>query len=70
MRNSMTLALSALLATAPALADPPARAPAHGYYKSKPARHHQGTSGAVYVSDFGSRPAAATATRSARSSAA
>lgn len=53
MRISTTLALSALLATAPALADPPAHAPAHGYYKNKPAKHHQGRSGGIYVSDFG-----------------
>jgi surface antigen len=45
------LAVASILATGPALADPPAHAPAHGYYKN--GKHYQGRSGAVYVHDYG-----------------
>jgi surface antigen len=38
----------------PALADPPAHAPAHGYYKQdKKAKAYHGKSGVAYVSDYG-----------------
>ena len=54
MKHSLTLALAALVGAGPVWADPPSHAPAHGYYKKdKQTRHHQGKSGAVYVSDYG-----------------
>lgn len=54
MKTPATLALAALLAAGPAFADPPAHAPAHGYYKKdKPGKHYQGRSGAVYLHDYG-----------------
>jgi len=54
MKASVTLALAALVAAGPALADPPGHAPAHGYHKKhrdhdhkqhKKARHYKGKSG-------------------------
>lgn len=55
MKKTTLLMLAALLGAGPVLADPPRHAPAHGYYKDKPAhsRHYQGKSGAVYVRDYG-----------------
>jgi surface antigen len=54
MKLSVTLALAALLDAGPVFADPPAHAPAHGYYKKdKEARHYQGKSGVVYARDYG-----------------
>ena len=54
MKLPVTLALAALLGTGPVFADPPAHAPAHGYYKKdKEARHYQGKSGVVYAHDYG-----------------
>ena len=63
MNIPVTLALAMTLAAGPVLADPPGHAPAHGYYKKndddhdrkkyRKAKHHQGKSGAVYVSDYG-----------------
>jgi len=54
MKQSLALALAALVGAGPAFADPPSHAPAHGYYKKdKQAKHHRGKSGAVYVSDYG-----------------
>lgn len=54
MKHALCLALAACLA-APAFADPPQHAPAHGYYKEKKkAKHrHHGRSGVVYVADYG-----------------
>jgi surface antigen len=54
MKIPVILALATLTGAGPALADPPAHAPAHGYYK-KPykAQHYQGKSGAVFVNDYG-----------------
>jgi surface antigen len=51
MKLAATVALAALLGTAPAFADPPPHAPAHGYYKN--GKHYQGRSGVVYVDDYG-----------------
>lgn len=54
MKRSFILALVALLGSTLALADPPAHAPAYGYYKKPPkAKKYKGKSGAVYVSDYG-----------------
>ena len=62
MKLPLTLALAALVGAGPAFANPPAHAPAHGYYKKqqaddrkKPrqARHYQGKSGVAYVGDYG-----------------
>jgi surface antigen len=68
MKVPVTLALAALLGTAPAFADPPDHAPAHGYYKDRhdhddkrdhdrrndrESRHYEGKGGAVYVRDYG-----------------
>ncbi len=62
MKFALTLAVAALVAAGPALADPPAHAPAHGYYKNgKPhdhrgareVRYHEGRSGVAYVRDYG-----------------
>jgi outer membrane lipoprotein SlyB len=54
MKLPVILALAASLSAAPVLADPPSHAPAHGYYKKdKKAKHYQGKSGTVYVSDYG-----------------
>ncbi|WP_018079248.1 glycine zipper 2TM domain-containing protein [Thiobacillus denitrificans] len=64
MKASVTLALAALVAAGPALANPPGHAPAHGYYKKhydhdhdrkhhKKARHYQGKSGVAYAHDYG-----------------
>lgn len=55
MNISLSLALAALLAAGPVLADPPNHAPAHGYYKNKDkkVRHYQGKSGVTYVHDYG-----------------
>ncbi len=50
---SLTLALAALVAVGPVLADPPRHAPAHGYYKDKPAKHYKGKSGVIYARDYG-----------------
>lgn len=54
MNRVFALALATCIA-APALADPPAHAPAHGYYKDKGKKdkRHKGRSGAVYVADYG-----------------
>ena len=62
MKLPVTLALAALVGTGPVFADPPAHAPAHGYYKKhhnddhrkyQKARHYEGKSGVVYVRDYG-----------------
>lgn len=54
MKVPVSLALATMLAGGPALADPPAHAPAHGYYKKdKQTQHWQGKSGAVYRYDYG-----------------
>ena len=53
MRTAHTLALATLLAAGPALADPPAHAPAHGDYNAKPAKHYPGRSGGAYLHDYG-----------------
>jgi surface antigen len=63
MHTPVTLGLAMMLAAGPVLADPPGHAAAHGYYKKhdddhdrkkyKKAKHYQGKSGAVYVSDYG-----------------
>jgi surface antigen len=59
MRLSLALAVAALVATGPALADPPSHAPAHGHYNKhhnddhKKSKRHHGKSGAVYASDYG-----------------
>lgn len=67
MTRPLILALAAFLAGGPALADPPAHAPAHGYYKQdrdddhrhrkhdkrKDAKRYHGKTGAVYVDDYG-----------------
>jgi surface antigen len=54
MNIPLTLALTVLLGATPALADPPAHAPAYGYDKKpKKAKHYQGKSGAVYVQEYG-----------------
>jgi hypothetical protein len=62
MNIPLTLALAALVGAGPAFADPPAHAPAHGYYSKKknhdyderkPGRHYQGKSGVAYVEDYG-----------------
>lgn len=57
MKLPLALSVAALFVN-PAWADPPAHAPAHGYYKKsydKPAKakHYEGRSGAVYVHDYG-----------------
>jgi surface antigen len=51
MKRPVILALAGLLGTGAVLADPPAHAPAHGYYKNN--KHYQGKSGAVYAHDYG-----------------
>jgi len=64
MKTSVILVLAALAGSGPVFADPPGHAPAHGYYKKhyendhdrkhfKKAKHYQGKSGVVYVSDYG-----------------
>jgi len=62
MKASVTLALAALVAAGPALADPPGHAPAHGYHKKhhdhdhkhhKKTKHYKGKSGVAYVHDYG-----------------
>lgn len=56
MKYPLILALAAALGAGPVLADPPAHAPAHGYYKQDKNKHHKhykGKSGAVYVRDYG-----------------
>lgn len=62
MKLPLTLALATLVGAGPAFADPPAHAPALGYYKKqqaddrkkpKQARHYQGKSGVTYVDDYG-----------------
>ncbi len=69
MKLPLTLALTALVGTAgPAFADPPAHAPAHGYYKKhhhheheyedgrrtyREVRYYEGKSGVAYVRDYG-----------------
>lgn len=53
MKLPLTLAIAALAAAGPVLADPPRHAPAHGYYKDKPAKHHKGKSGVIYARDYG-----------------
>ncbi len=54
MKIPVTLALAAWMAAGPALADPPAHAPAHGHYKKHhQAKHYRGKSGAVFVRDYG-----------------
>jgi hypothetical protein len=62
MMRPLALTLAALVAAGPAFADPPAHAPAHGYYKERPdndrkkprkTRHYQGKSGVAYVRDYG-----------------
>ena len=53
MKFPLSLTLATLVVAGPVLADPPKHAPAHGYYKDKPAKHFKGKTGATYVSDFG-----------------
>jgi hypothetical protein len=68
MKSIPLLALVGLMAAGPALADPPAHAPAHGYdkhgrdhddhnhrkyKKDKHTKHYPGKSGVVYVHDYG-----------------
>ena len=65
MKLPLALTLAALVAAGPAFADPPAHAPAHGYYKKKPhdhevyeverrtVRYYEGKSGVAYVRDYG-----------------
>jgi surface antigen len=66
MKLPVTLALAALAGAGPAFADPPAHAPAHGYYKKqhdhdyenerrtyRTVRHYEGKSGVAYVRDYG-----------------
>jgi len=68
MNFHTTLALAALIGTAPVFADPPSHAPAHGYNKKhhdhdnddhkkpnkyKQDKHYKGKSGVVYVDDYG-----------------
>lgn len=53
MKLPLTLAIAALAAAGPIQADPPRHAPAHGYYKDKPAKHHKGKSGVIYARDYG-----------------
>jgi len=64
MKLSFALALAALIGAGPAFADPPGHAPAHGYYKK--AKHYKGKSGVSMSATTAFRPAAATATKSAR----
>ena len=51
MKRVIILAFAGLLGSGAALADPPAHAPAPGYYKNN--KHYQGKSGAVYAHDYG-----------------
>ncbi len=61
MKSILALGLIGLLSMTLAWADPPAHAPAHGYYKKhhddhkklKKAKHFKGKSGVVYVHDYG-----------------
>ena len=69
MKFPVTLALAAVVGAGPAFADPPAHAPAHGYYKKhhdreyryadddrrsyRTGRYYEGKSGVAYVRDYG-----------------
>lgn len=66
MKLPLALTLAALVGAGPAFADPPAHAPAHGYYKKKKhddhdtyeverrsVRYYEGKSGVAYVRDYG-----------------
>ena len=54
MKLALALSLAAVIGAGPVLADPPAHAPAHGYYKDKyKKKHYQGKSGVVYGHDYG-----------------
>ncbi|HMM47738.1 MAG TPA: glycine zipper 2TM domain-containing protein [Thiobacillaceae bacterium] len=63
MKFPLALILAGLVGTSPALADPPAHAPAHGYYKDKrhsgyesdrrDYRRYEGKSGVAYRHDYG-----------------
>lgn len=64
MKLPLALTLAALVGAGPAFADPPAHAPAHGYYKKqhhdrvyegerRTVRYYEGNSGVAYVRDYG-----------------
>jgi surface antigen len=69
MKFPVTLVLATLVSAGPAFADPPAHAPAHGYYKKhhdheyryaddgrrsyRTVRYYEGKSGVAYVRDYG-----------------